>query len=56
MQDFRFQSVGMCYQKSMDRYDCTDWMDEIFRTAFYQRHNVALNGSDNFQIVYLCLR
>ena len=24
-------------------------MDEIFRTAFYQRHNVALNvGSDNF--------
>lgn len=27
----------------------TDWMDEIFRTAFYQRHNVALNvGSDNF--------
>ena len=27
----------------------TNWMDEIFRTAFYQRHNVALNvGSDNF--------
>ena len=26
----------------------TDWMDEIFRTAFYQRHNVALNvGSEN---------
>ncbi len=21
----------------------TDWMDEVFRTAFYQRHNVALN-------------
>ena len=21
----------------------TDWMDEIFRTAFYQRHSVALN-------------
>ena len=21
----------------------TDWMDEIFRTAFYQRHNLALN-------------
>ena len=27
----------------------TDWMDEIFRTAFYQRHNVALNvGSENY--------
>ena len=27
----------------------TDWMDEIFRTAFYQRHNVALNvGTENF--------
>lgn len=26
----------------------TDWMDAIFRTAFYQRHNVALNvGTDN---------
>lgn len=25
----------------------TDWMDAIFRTAFYQRHNVALNvGTD----------
>lgn len=28
----------------------TDWMDEIFRTAFYQRHNVAMNfGTDNFK-------
>jgi len=28
----------------------TDWMDEIFRTAFFQRHNVSLNGgTDNFQ-------
>lgn len=28
----------------------TNWMDEIFRTAFYQRHNVALNvGTENFQ-------
>ena len=27
----------------------TNWMDEIFRTAFYQRHNVALNvGTENF--------
>lgn len=27
----------------------TDWMDAIFRTAVYQRHNVALNvGTDNF--------
>ncbi len=27
----------------------TDWMDEIFRNAFYQRHNVALNvGDDNY--------
>lgn len=27
----------------------TNWMDAIFRTAFYQRHNVALNvGTDNF--------
>ena len=27
----------------------TDWMDEIFRTAFYQRHNVALNvGTENY--------
>lgn len=27
----------------------TDWMDTIFRTAFYQRHNVALNvGTDNY--------
>ena len=26
----------------------TNWMDEIFRTAFYQRHNVALNvGTEN---------
>lgn len=26
----------------------TKWMDEVFRTAFYQRHNVALNvGSEN---------
>lgn len=26
----------------------TDWMDAIFRTAFYQRHNVALNvGTEN---------
>mgnify|MGYP003375268610 FL=1 len=26
---------------------CTDWMDAIFRTAFYQRHNIALNvGTD----------
>lgn len=25
----------------------TDWMDAIFRTAFYQRHNIALNvGTD----------
>lgn len=23
----------------------TDWMDAIFRTAFYQRHNIALNVS-----------
>lgn len=28
----------------------TDWMDEIFRTAFFQRHNVSLNGgTENFQ-------
>ena len=28
----------------------TDWMDAIFRTAFYQRHNVALNtGTENFK-------
>lgn len=28
----------------------TDWMDAIFRTAAYQRHNVALNvGTDNFK-------
>ena len=27
----------------------TNWIDEIFRTAFYQRHNVALNvGTENF--------
>lgn len=27
----------------------TDWMDAIFRTAFYQRHNIALNvGTDKF--------
>ena len=27
----------------------TNWMDEIFRTAFYQRHNVSLNsGTDTF--------
>lgn len=27
----------------------TNWMDEIFRTAFYQRNNVALNvGTENF--------
>jgi TonB-linked SusC/RagA family outer membrane protein len=27
----------------------TDWMDEIFRTGFYQRHNVALNvGTENY--------
>lgn len=27
----------------------TDWMDEIFRAASYQRHNVALNfGAENF--------
>lgn len=27
----------------------TDWMDAIFRTAFYQRHNVALNvGTENY--------
>ena len=27
----------------------TDWMDVIFRTAFYQRHNVSLNtGNDSF--------
>lgn len=24
----------------------TDWMDAIFRTAFYQRHNIALNCTD----------
>ena len=48
MQDFRFQSVGML-PKSWIGTTRTDWMDEIFRTAFYQRHNVALNvGSDNF--------
>lgn len=28
----------------------TDWVDAIFRTALYQRHNVALNvGTDNFK-------
>lgn len=28
----------------------TNWMDEIFRTAFYQRHNVSMNvGTDNFK-------
>ena len=27
----------------------TDWMDEIFRTASYQRHNISLNvGTDDF--------
>ena len=27
----------------------TNWMDEIFRSAFYQRHNVSLNtGSETF--------
>ena len=27
----------------------TNWMDEVFRTAFYQRHNVSINtGSDTF--------
>ncbi len=27
----------------------TNWMDAIFRTAFYQRHNVAVNvGTENF--------
>lgn len=27
----------------------TDWMDEIFRTALYQRHNVALNvGTESY--------
>ena len=35
----------------------TNWMDEIFRTAFYQRHNVALNvGTENFtHRLSLCL-
>ncbi len=28
----------------------TDWMDEIFRTASYQRHNVSLNvGTEDFK-------
>lgn len=28
----------------------TNWMDEIFRTAFYQRHNVSLNaGTEKFK-------
>ncbi len=28
----------------------TDWVDEIFRTALYQRHNIALNvGTDKFK-------
>lgn len=28
----------------------TDWMDEVFRTGFYQRHNVSLTGgTDTFQ-------
>lgn len=28
----------------------TDWMDEIFRTSFYKRHNLSLNvGNDNFK-------
>ena len=28
----------------------TNWMDEVFRTAFYQRHNVSLNtGTDTFR-------
>lgn len=28
----------------------TDWMDEIFRSAFYQRHNVSMNvGTENFK-------
>jgi TonB-linked SusC/RagA family outer membrane protein len=28
----------------------TDWIDAVFRTALYQRHNVALNvGTDNFK-------
>lgn len=28
----------------------TDWMDAIFRKAFYQRHNIALNvGAENYQ-------
>lgn len=28
----------------------TNWMDAIFRTALYQRHNIALNvGGDNFK-------
>ena len=27
----------------------TNWMDEVFRTAFYQRHNVAIStGTDTF--------
>lgn len=27
----------------------TDWMDEIFRSAFYQRHNFSINGgTENF--------
>lgn len=27
----------------------TNWMDEVFRTAFYQRHNVSVNtGTDTF--------
>ena len=48
MQDFASSRLG-CYQNPWIGTTRTDWMDEIFRTAFYQRHNVALNvGSDNF--------
>ena len=36
----------------------TDWMDEIFRTALYQRHNVALNvGTESYSNQsFICLR
>ncbi len=51
----RFQEQNGKAENIYDRNLNTDWQDEIFRTAYSQQHQLALNGSSETSDYYVSL-
>lgn len=51
----RFQESNNRPANIFDRNVSTDWQDQIYRTAFTQNHNLALNGGSENSTYYVSL-